>query len=106
MSLAPFLQCLKPSCAGLTQMVALENQMTESNTTRRTVKTVLTLAVMGVGLALSSGCAQVAPYERAKLAHPTMAASDVAGAGEEHLRAITEGAIGGSSGAGSGCGCN
>lgn len=72
----------------------------------RILKTLITLAVMGAGLAMSTGCAQVAPYERAKLAHPTMAASDIAGPGEEHLRAITEGAIGGSTGAGSGCGCN
>jgi hypothetical protein len=69
------------------------------------IKSVLTLAVIGAGL-LAQGCAQVAPYERGKLAHPTMAAGDIAGAGEEHLRAITEGAIGGSTGAGSGCGCN
>ena len=72
----------------------------------RTLKTIATIALMGAGLALSTGCAQVAPYERAKLAHPTMAASDGSGPGEEHLRAITEGAIGGSTGAGSGCGCN
>ncbi len=72
----------------------------------RTLKTALTLAIMGAGLAMATGCTPVAPYERAKLAHPTMAASDVAGPGEEHLRAITEGAIGGSTGAGSGCGCN
>ena len=54
----------------------------------------------------TTGCATVAPYERAKLAHPTMAANDLAGPGEHHLRAVTEGAIGGSAGAGSGCGCN
>ena len=80
--------------------------MTTKNDKGRTLKTLITFAIMGAGLAMSTGCAQVAPYERAKLAHPTMAASDVAGPGEEHLRAITEGAIGGSTGAGSGCGCN
>lgn len=66
----------------------------------------LAIAIMGLGLAFGSGCSTVAPYERAKLAHPTMAANDLAGPGEEHLRAVTEGAIGGSTGAGSGCGCN
>jgi hypothetical protein len=57
-------------------------------------------------LAAATGCANVKPYERAKLAHPTMAAADMAGMGESHLRAISEGAIGGSGGTGSGCGCN
>jgi hypothetical protein len=66
------------------------------------------LAGMFVLAALSAatGCAEVKPYERAKLAHPTMAASDLAGMGESHLRAISEGAVGGSGGTGSGCGCN
>ena len=59
-----------------------------------------------LGAVATTGCATVAPYERAKLAHPTMAANDLAGPGEHHLRAVTEGAIGGSTGAGSGCGCN
>lgn len=67
---------------------------------------ILALAIMALGLVFGSGCSTVAPYERAKLAHPTMAANDLAGPGEEHLRAVTEGAIGGSTGAGSGCGCN
>jgi hypothetical protein len=57
-------------------------------------------------LTAATGCAQVKPYERAKLAHPTMGAGDMAGMGESHLRAISEGAIGGSGGTGSGCGCN
>jgi len=60
----------------------------------------ITLAVAAVG------CAQVMPYERAKLAHPTMSAVDLVGPGVMHLRAIDEGATGGSAGAGSGCGCN
>jgi hypothetical protein len=67
---------------------------------------VAALALVGAGLLATSGCAAVKPYERAKLAHPTMAANDLAGPGEEHLRAVTEGAIGGSTGSGSGCGCN
>ena len=70
------------------------------------LKTIATVAVLGGMLSFVSGCATVAPYERAKLAHPTMAAADLAGPGENHLRAVTEGAIGGSAGAGSGCGCN
>jgi uncharacterized protein DUF4266 len=66
----------------------------------------LVLAVMGAALAGASGCGTVQPYERGKLAHPTMTAGDMAGFGESHLRAITEGATGGSGGTGSGCGCN
>jgi hypothetical protein len=66
----------------------------------------IAIAIMAVGLFAATGCANVAPYERGKLAHPTMAAANGSGFGEEHLRAISEGAIGGSSGAGSGCGCN
>jgi len=63
------------------------------------------MIVLGA-LGAVTGCAEVKPYERAKLAHPTMAAGDLAGMGESHLRAISEGAIGGSGGTGSGCGCN
>jgi hypothetical protein len=55
---------------------------------------------------LAAGCSHVAPYERAKLAHRTMVAEEIAGPGEAHLRAIHEGATGGSLSAHSGCGCN
>jgi hypothetical protein len=65
-----------------------------------------TLAVITLALCAGAGCTTIAPYERGKLAHPTMGAADQAGFGQAHLRAISEGAIGGSSGAGSGCGCN
>ena len=68
--------------------------------------TYVTIFVLATGLFGGAGCAPVAPYERGKLAHPTMTAGDLAGFGESHLRAITEGAIGGSGGTGSGCGCN
>lgn len=61
---------------------------------------------VAAGLLLLAGCTHVKPYERGKLAHPTMSAADMAGFGESHLRAISEGAIGGSGGTGSGCGCN
>lgn len=64
---------------------------------------------IGVGLVLAStqcGCAHVAAYERGKLAHPTMAPGDADSAAREHVYAIQEGAMGGSVGAASGCGCN
>jgi hypothetical protein len=66
----------------------------------------LALVLAALGLAAATGCSPVMPYERGKLAHPTMAAADDTGFGEAHLRAIDEGATGGSSGNGSGCGCN
>jgi hypothetical protein len=75
-------------------------------TAARVVRLVLVLCVMTAALLTSAGCAPVAPYERGKLAHPTMAAGDISGFGESHLRAITEGATGGNGGTGSGCGCN
>jgi hypothetical protein len=67
---------------------------------------VAVLVSMASVLGFSTGCSPVAPYERGKLAHPTMAAADSVSFGEAHVRAIHEGAIGGSAGAGSGCGCN
>jgi hypothetical protein len=66
----------------------------------------MALVVIGASLSASAGCAKVAPYERAKLAHPTMSAAEQNSQGESHLRAISEGAVGGSGGTGSGCGCN
>lgn len=55
---------------------------------------------------LLGACSHVAPYDRARLAHPTMVSDDLAGPGESHIRAVQEGATGGSVGAESGCGCN
>jgi hypothetical protein len=52
------------------------------------------------------GCAQVAAYQRARLAHPTMNPENGQSAGLEHVRAVEEGAIGGHTGVSSGCGCN
>jgi hypothetical protein len=67
---------------------------------------IVVACVAAVGLVASTGCATVAPYERGKLAHPTMGAGDMTGFGEAHVRAIHEGAVGGNGGTGSGCGCN
>ncbi|AKU98949.1 hypothetical protein AKJ09_05613 [Labilithrix luteola] len=53
-----------------------------------------------------TGCTHVKPYERSKLAHPTMATDDLAGPAEQHMRSVQEGAAGGSGGGESGCGCN
>lgn len=69
----------------------------------RRVAVVVVALVVAVG---ATGCAPVAPYERGKLAHPTMSAGSLDSMGEDHLHAISEGATGGSGGTGSGCGCN
>ena len=66
----------------------------------------LVLGLIAVALGASTGCTTVAPFERGKLAPPTMGASDMTGFGEAHVRAIHEGATGGNGGTGSGCGCN
>jgi hypothetical protein len=57
-------------------------------------------------LALIAGCTHVAPYERGKLAHPTMNDAVAAGPAAEHVYAVHEGATGGGGVAESGCGCN
>ena len=63
---------------------------------------VVLLAVLSGGL----GCARLKPFERGRLAHPTMLLTDTARAGAAHVYAIQEGAVGGGSGAEGGCGCN
>ena len=66
---------------------------------------VLTVLV-AVALAFaSSACTHVAPYDRGRLAHPTMTQA-VGSAAADHLHAVQEGAAGGGSVAESGCGCN
>jgi hypothetical protein len=59
-------------------------------------------AVAGFGI----GCARVAPYERGTLAHPTMSTEDFGSPLDAHVRDVMEGANGGLSGGGGGCGCN
>ena len=62
--------------------------------------------VVAVSLGFGAGCSTVAPYERGKLAHPTMSVASIDTFGSAHLKAISEGATGGTAGTGSGCGCN
>ena len=65
---------------------------------------VLALAVLAM-LSLVA-CTHVKPYERGKLAHPTMVTGPMSGPAQEHMHAVHEGARGGSGTAESGCGCN
>jgi hypothetical protein len=69
------------------------------------IRTAVLLVVIAVAGALA-GCARVPPYQRGRLAHPTMLLIDFAGAAESHVYAIQEGAVGGGAGAEGGCGCN
>jgi hypothetical protein len=57
-------------------------------------------------LASAASCSHVAPYERGKLAHPTMTDTHLDGPAAAHVTAIHEGATGGGPLFGSGCGCN
>jgi hypothetical protein len=71
-----------------------------------TMKKLLFSTVL-VAVTLSLGaCTHVAPYERGKLANPTMTDAVGDGPASEHVYAVHEGAVGGGSVAQSGCGCN
>ena len=70
----------------------------------RVVRIVLAVALAAIMLA-ATGCTHVAPYDRGRLAHPTMTQA-VGSAAADHLHAVQEGAAGGGSVAESGCGCN
>jgi hypothetical protein len=62
----------------------------------------LFVALVALG---AMACTHVAPYERGRLAHPTMT-QGVQSAAADHLHAVQEGAAGGGGVAESGCGCN
>jgi glutaminase len=68
---------------------------------------VVRLAVALAALA-STACVHehVAPYQRTRLAHPTMVTAGMSSVMDSHVRAIQEGATGGEGGGSSGCGCN
>jgi len=70
------------------------------------VRFIARLVAAAVAVACATGCEHVAPYQRGLLAHPTMTVDDVSTGMEEHVRAVSEGASGGLSGGGGGCGCN
>ena len=72
---------------------------------RRFVAPVLAIALAALALG-SGGCVHVPPYQRGRLAHPTMLLGEMAGPGEAHVYAIHEGAVGGGSAVEGGCGCN
>lgn len=61
-----------------------------------------------LGGALAGGCVMVRPEQREFLADPAMTfgADGTAGAQEEHVLSNREGAYGGGTSTGGGCGCN
>ncbi len=63
-------------------------------------------ALIGAALITGSGCTQLKPYQRERLAHPTMLLIDRMSPAAAHTYAIQEGAAGGSSAVEGGCGCN
>lgn len=67
---------------------------------------IATASLACAAMAVTTGCASVAPYERGNLAHPTMTPDDMSTGLDEHVRAVSEGATGGFGGGGGGCGCN
>ena len=71
------------------------------STTRILPALVLTLALF-----TAAGCVRLSPYQRGRLAHPTMLLVEQAGPGAAHVHAIHEGATGGASAVEGGCGCN
>jgi hypothetical protein len=64
------------------------------------------LTLLAIFASTLAGCAEIAPYERGRLAHPTMAPSDTESLGRAHVHSVHEGAVGGTAAASSGCGCN
>jgi hypothetical protein len=74
------------------------------NSTALPVSIRTTLALVALALVMPA-CTHVAPYERGRLAHPTMTQS-VESAAAEHVHAVHEGAAGGGAVGASGCGCN
>ena len=69
------------------------------------MRTFFSFAALASILALASACTHVAPYERGKLAHPTMT-GEYDGPASGHVHAVHEGATGGGALGESGCGCN
>ena len=66
----------------------------------------LRLVVLAVLATAVPACVHVAPYDRARLAHPMMTTEGLEGPATAHVLAVQEGATGGGSLSESGCGCN
>ena len=69
----------------------------------RRLSLVLALGLLG---STAACLGHVPAYDHGKLAHPTMTTDDDSVGLDGHVRAVSEGAVGGLAGAGGGCGCN
>jgi hypothetical protein len=65
----------------------------------------LAIFLGSLSLAFSAACTHVAPYDRGRLAQPSMV-TELESVASAHVHAVHEGAAGGGSVAESGCGCN
>lgn len=74
--------------------------------TRRSFLGVCVILLTTFAALSATGCTHVRPWERGKLAHPTMSGGNLPGPAEEHVYSVQEGAVGGGASAESGCGCN
>jgi len=74
--------------------------------TPRSFRLVFSGAALAGLISVSSACTHVRPWERGRLAHPSMTGPNVGSLAEEHVYAVQEGAVGGGASAESGCGCN
>jgi hypothetical protein len=63
-------------------------------------------AVLLILVVVCASCTHVSPWERTKLAHPSMTVAAQPGPAAEHAYSVHEGAVGGSGSMQSGCGCN
>lgn len=63
-------------------------------------------SLLAVAALMLASCTHVAPYERGRLAHPTMEPGMGESATSEHVHAVHEGAAGSASPGAGGCGCN
>jgi hypothetical protein len=70
---------------------------------KTTTTAILLLSLVGLS---GAACTHVPPFQRGRLAHPTMLLDETAGPGESHVYAIQEGAVGGGAAVEGGCGCN
>ena len=71
----------------------------------RVLGSAVPLACLLAALVCAAGCSHVAPYDRGRLAHPSMT-EELGSVASAHVQAVQEGASGGGSVAESGCGCN
>jgi len=66
----------------------------------------LVIGLLLLSSAISTSCAPVRPWQRARLAHWSMTTNDGESPGDAHVHAVNEGAVGGGTTVEGGCGCN